>query len=175
MDRADFELLVRENAGIVRSLVYHILHSPNDVEDVTQEVFLKAYQSLGAFRGGSFKSYVTRIARNHCYDILRKARSHKRVESTVELDDNLPDAGGTPEDVIVRDESARQMQELLESISAVDREILLMKHVHGFSYDEIAEVLDMKVGTVRTRISRARQRLMTDMQRRESGEPSFLG
>jgi RNA polymerase sigma-70 factor (ECF subfamily) len=175
VDRADFEHLVRENAGIVRSLVYHILHSPNDVEDVTQEVFLKAYQSLGAFRGGSFKSYVTRIARNHCYDILRKSKSHKRVEATVELDDNLPDGGGTPEEAMIQAESALQLQRILETIPELDREILLMKHVHGFSYDEIAEVLDMKVGTVRTRISRARQRLMTDMQRRESDEPSFLG
>lgn len=175
MEQDEFEALVREHASLVRGLVYHILRSPNDVEDVTQDVFIKAYESLSSFRGGSFRAYVSQIARNHCYDVLRRGKSRRHILDTAELSDNLSSSFAEPEPSVLASELASELQTLLAQMARVDREILLMKHVYGFSYEEIAACLQMRVGTVRTRVSRSRQRLVTALEGRENGEPSILG
>ncbi|KPV43331.1 RNA polymerase sigma factor [Alicyclobacillus ferrooxydans] len=161
---------LREHEIAVRNLVYHITHNPNDVDDITQEVFIKAYQSLASFRGGSFRAYLARIARNHCYDVLRR----KRVRPETTLGDltveQWPGTDGGPEDVFLDKETALEVRHLLDQLGEVDRELMILRHLNEFSYEEIAEVVGMRPGAVRTRISRARQKMQELMERRGQGE-----
>jgi RNA polymerase sigma-70 factor (ECF subfamily) len=159
---------------MVRNIVYHIMRNPHDVDDITQEVLIKAYQSLDAFRGGSFRAYIGRIARNQCYDALRKKRAQRGP--FVDLpEDDWPVHDRTPEDITVSRETISEVQDILEGLNQTDREILLLRHVHQFSYDEIAAVVGLRAGTIRTRISRARQRIMEEMEKREKRETLNLG
>lgn len=176
LDLNEFEQLVRSHAGMVRRVVYHILRDANDVEDVTQEVFIKAYQSLPNYRGGSFSAYVTRIARNHCYDQLRQTKTKKRATYLEPLTEDITaSVERTPEATVLAGETATEIMLVLDELETPDRDILLMKHVYDMSYEEIAEVMGMRIGAVRTRISRARKRFMSVMQRRDGGEASFMG
>ncbi|MCL6452284.1 MAG: RNA polymerase sigma factor [Alicyclobacillus sp.] len=157
---------LREYEGLVRNLVYHITHNPNDVDDLTQEILVKAYQSRNAFRGGNFRAYLCRIARNHCYDALRK----RRLRSEVTLEDAAVEqwavSAETPETVALADESTREVYALLTELGETDREILVMRHLNDMSYQEIAEVMGMQAGAVRTRVSRARQKVQELLERR---------
>jgi RNA polymerase sigma factor (sigma-70 family) len=160
---------------IVRNLVYHITRNANDVEDVTQDVFLKAYQAAAAFRGGSFRAYLARIARNHCYDLLRQRRARKDSESIEYVDETWASNAAGPEDIVVNREMYREMRTLMNTLKDVDREILFLRHVQQFTYEEIAGVVGLRTGTVRTRISRARQKLVELTEGREKDETSQLG
>lgn len=165
---------LREHETAIRNLVYHITHNPNEVDDITQEVFIKAYQSLAAFRGGSFRAYLARIARNHCYDTLRRKRVRKETlygDMTVEP---WPGVEEGPEDAVLNKELAGEVRELLAQLGEVDREIIVLRHLNQFSYDEIAEALSMRPGAVRTRISRARQKMQELVEGRGQGEASAI-
>lgn len=167
MNTAEFELMVREYGPMIRSLIYHITHDANDVDDIAQDVFLKAYQSLSGFRGGSFRAYLGRITRNHCYDVLRRRKARSGVAFIELVPDEWPSTEHSPEDTVVARETVAEVSAVLDTMNQVDKEILLLRHVHQFSYDEIAGVLNMKVGAVRTRISRARQRVVEEVEKSE--------
>jgi RNA polymerase sigma factor (sigma-70 family) len=166
---------LRTHEVLVRNLVYHITRNPNEVEDLVQEVLMKAYNSLSLFRGGSFRAYLAQIARNHCYDWLRRKRT-KRVITPLELVSDLwaADFAG-PEEQYLQKETSAELMEVLDELGDPDREILLLRHVHQFDYEEIGAVLGMKAGTVRTRMSRARHKVMEMMERRGQGGSSQLG
>ncbi|GMA49587.1 RNA polymerase sigma factor SigX [Alicyclobacillus contaminans] len=166
---------LREHEVLVRNLVYHITRSPNDVDDLVQEVMVKAYQSMSAFRGGSFRAYLAQIARNHCYDWMRRLQA-KRAIQQVELVPEMragEDLG--PEAALLQKESTTELMALLDELGHPDREILLLRHVHGLEYTEIAAALQMSPGAVRTRMSRARQKVMEKLQGRERHGSSQLG
>lgn len=165
---------LREHEAVVRNLVYHILRDPNEVDDAVQEVLIKAYQSLGAFRGGSFRAYLGRIARNHCYDVLRRHKSRGQGAMTL-MPDDLPSTERGPEDIVVSRELVSEVSSILNGLNQVDREIMLLRHVHDFGYEEIAAVVGLKPGAVRTRISRARQRIVEEVERRGQRESFQLG
>ncbi|QSO49062.1 RNA polymerase sigma factor [Alicyclobacillus mengziensis] len=165
---------LREHEVAIRNLVYHITHNSNEVDDITQEVFMKAYQSLASFRGGSFRAYLARIARNHCYDMLRRKRVRPETllgDMTVE---EWPGVDDGPEDLLLNKEMAGEIQQLLNQLSDVDREIIVLRHLSEFSYDEIAETMGMRPGAVRTRISRARQKMLELVEGRGQGEASAI-
>lgn len=157
---------LREHEVAIRNLVYHITRNPNDVDDITQEVLVKAYQSLASFRGGSFRAYLARIARNHCYDVLRR----KRIRQETPLDDIVVEQWAatdeTPETAAMANETSREVHELLMELGEVDRTVMVLRHLNELSYAEIGEVMDMRAGAVRTRISRARQRVQELLERR---------
>ncbi|QSO54400.1 RNA polymerase sigma factor [Alicyclobacillus curvatus] len=163
---------LREHEVAIRNLVYHITRNPNDVDDITQDVFIKAYQSLASFRGGSFRAYLARIARNHCYDLLRRKRVRRETllgDMTVE---EWPGTDDGPEDLLLNKEMASEIGQLLNHLSEIDREIVVLRHLSEFSYDEIAETMGMRPGAVRTRISRARQKILELIEGRGQDEAS---
>ncbi|GGJ12327.1 RNA polymerase subunit sigma-24 [Alicyclobacillus cellulosilyticus] len=167
---------IREHRTMVRNLVYHILRDPGEVDDLVQEVFIKAYQAMDAFRGGSLRAYLGRIARNLCYDVLRRRRSARTgLGQVAPIPDELPDASDGPEDLIIGRETALLVAAILDELNQLDREILLLRHVHQFSYEEIAAVVGLRPGAVRTRISRARQRVLAELERRECLATPHLG
>lgn len=161
-----FEQLMHAHEKTVYNLALRSLGNPQDAEDVTQEVFLKAYRSLSSFRGDSkFSVWLYRIVSNLCLDFLR-AKSRRPAQSlTVEDDEGevdeleIPDEHFSPEKLLDRKLTRESVQRGLASLPDDARQILLLRELKGLSYEEIADVLGLEPGTVKSRIFRARKRL----------------
>ncbi|MBC7325440.1 MAG: sigma-70 family RNA polymerase sigma factor, partial [Moorella sp. (in: Bacteria)] len=158
-----FERLVSLYEKKVFTLVYRYTGNWADAHDLAQETFLKVYQSLPALReDGSFAAWLGQIAANVCRDELRKKRKHPKVS----LDEMMSSSGGVPlpalsagcpESALEQWEMSEAVQEILNSLTDEYRLILVMREIQGMSYDEIAAALDISPGTVKSRLSRARQ------------------
>lgn len=166
---------LREHESAIRHLVYHITHNANDVDDITQEVLLKAFASISSYRGGSFRAYLARIARNHCYDMSRRKRVRKETSLEESIIDYLPSLEKGPLEEVLDHESTREMYGILGKLGDEDREMMLLRHVFDYSYEEIGEVFGMKAGAIRTRVSRARQRIMGLVEGRSGHESPVIG
>ncbi len=169
-----FNELVLAYQNQVYNLAYRIMGDPASAADAAQETFIAAYQSLGNFRGGSFKSYLMRIVANRCYDELRR---HKRRPitsfedfGTVDEDANptLTDEEAGPEEQAERREVARLIQSGIETLPPDQRVTLVLSDVQGMSYREIAGMMEVSLGTVKSRLARARARLRDYL--RQQGE-----
>ena len=154
----------------VYNLAYRILGDPASAADAAQDAFISAFQNIGRFRGGSFKSYLLRIVSNRCYDELRR---HKRRPATsfedfgeVDEDANpaLINGGERPEEYTERQEMARVIQAGIETLPASQRITLALSDVQGLSYQEIADVTGVSLGTVKSRLARARGKMRDYLQ-----------
>jgi RNA polymerase sigma-70 factor (ECF subfamily) len=149
-DLAAFEELVRECQADVYRFALYLTRDRAIAEDVTQETFLRAFRFIRGFRGGSrFSSWLLRIARNCSMDALRRLRTE------APLDERLEPLGRPVADAAARTE----IQAALATISPEHRESFLLTEVLGLSYQEVADVLGVRVGTVKSRMFRARQAL----------------
>lgn len=165
-DANAFEHLVHAYEKTVYNLALRTLGNREDAEDVTQEVFLKAYRSLDSFRGDSkFSVWLYRIVSNLCLDLLR-SRQRKPVQSlTVEDDDGeigeleISDEHFSPEKLLDRKLTRESVQRGLAALPDDARQILLLRELQGMSYEEIGQALGLEPGTVKSRIFRARKRL----------------
>jgi len=168
-----FNELVLAYQHQVYNLAYRIIGDPASAADATQDAFISAYQSLSRFRGGSFKSYLLRIVTNRCYDELRR-RKRRPVTSfeDVEIDEDanpmLVNGGENPEEYAERQEMADVIQAGIETLPPDQRVALVLSDVQGMSYQEIAEVTEVALGTVKSRLARARSKLRDYL--RDSGE-----
>lgn len=167
-DSEAFEPLVQEHQKIAYNLALRMLSHPQDAEDVTQEAFLKAFRSLGEFRGDSrFASWLCRIVSNLCLDRLRSRARRPDGSLTVENDEgeeaqmDIPDESFSPAALLERKLTRESVQRGLESLSPDLRQILLLREIQGLSYEEIGRTLSLEPGTVKSRIFRARKRLCT--------------
>ena len=165
-DANAFEALVREHEKYVYNLALRALGNAQDAEDVTQEAFLKAYRSLASFRGESkFSVWLYRIVSNLCLDLLRARKRRAAQSLTVENEDGedeelpVPDDRFSPEHLLDRKLTREAVQHALEHLSDEARQILLLREIRGLSYEEIAATLSLDIGTVKSRIFRARKRL----------------
>ena len=160
-----FNELVLAYQSRVYNLAYRILGDPAPAADATQETFIAAYQSIGRFRGGSFKSYLMRIVSNRCYDELRrrKRRPTTSFEDFGEVDEEtnpaLINGHEGPEASAERQEMARVIQAGIETLPPDQRVTLVLSDVQGMSYQEIAETMDVSLGTVKSRLARARAKM----------------
>ncbi|MEK7475369.1 MAG: RNA polymerase sigma factor [Candidatus Coatesbacteria bacterium] len=174
-DRDAFGALVRLHEVNIRRLAAGILLDPVEAEDAAQEVFVKAWQALGRFRGdAAFSTWLHRIAINHCRDISR-ARSKRRWLSWDGLVETLggrePVEAAGPADATTRGTDARDsLRDLLGGLPAGWREILVLREVEGLSYVEIAETLDTTEDSVRAKLKRARE-AVRDAARHERTVP----
>jgi RNA polymerase sigma-70 factor (ECF subfamily) len=160
-----FNELVLAYQHQVYNLAHRILGDPASASDATQDAFISAYQNLSRFRGGSFKSYLLRIVSNRCYDELRR---HKRRPATSfedfgEVDEEanpaLVNGGENPHEYTERQEMARVIQAGIETLPPDQRITLVLSDVQGLSYQEIAETTEVSLGTVKSRLARARAKL----------------
>ncbi|SFH31662.1 RNA polymerase, sigma-24 subunit, RpoE [Desulfotomaculum arcticum] len=167
-----FNELVLRYEGKVFSIAYRFMGNHADASDLAQETFIRLYQSLASFRGdSSFSTWLYRITANACRDELRKHQRRRSIsmdEMIAASPANVPvaDNAYSPEDAVQRNEVQRQVQECLNELSDDHRLILVMREIQGFSYDEIAEVLQCSLGTVKSRISRARNALKERLKRK---------
>ena len=161
-----FESLVTAYEKNVYNLALRMTGSPEDAEDMAQEAFIKAYNSLPSFRGDSkFSVWLYRIVSNVCLDFLRKKNRRITVSLSAEDDDgedvqlDLPDMSQSPEELLEKKLTRESVQRGLASLPPDARQILLLREIQGLSYEEIGETLGLEPGTVKSRIFRARKKL----------------
>lgn len=165
-DSASFEKLVLENQTKVYNLALRMVGSEQDAYDMSQEAFIKAYNSIALFRGDSrFSVWLYRLTTNVCLDFLRSEgrRAHGSLTYISEEEDEkeleIPDDRFSPETLMEKKELREAVNKGLMSLPKDYRAILLLREIDGLSYEEIAEALSLEEGTVKSRIFRARKRL----------------
>ena len=175
-EAAAFERLVAERAGEVYALLYRLTSDPEEARDLTQETFLRAFQSIARFRGeADLKTWIYRIAVNQARNRWRWWRRRRR-DATVSLDatDNRReqplgasltnlDAPNPEQETLAHEREARLHESLL-SLRPSYREAVILRDVEGFSYDEIAATLEISIGTVKSRLSRGRLELRRKLE-----------
>ena len=161
-----FEKLVTEYEKAVYAIALRMTGNAEDAADMTQETFIKAYNSLQSFRGDSkFSVWLYRIASNVCLDFLRSRSRKPTVSLSVEDDEgeetelDIADESQSPEQLLERGLTRDAVRRGLETLPPDYRQILLLREIQGLSYEEIADTLSIEVGTVKSRIFRARKRL----------------
>lgn len=173
-----FEWLVTHYHGAVYNLVLSMLGNVSDAADVTQEVFLKVLRGIGGFRrGSSLKTWLYRIAIREALNQKRWFWRHKRQQMSIDTppEEGAPpleveDAGGTPFDRLAAHEIQRAVQGALQKVPDVFRSAVILRDLEGLSYEEVAEVLDVSVGTVKSRILRGRRVLKELLEPVMNGE-----
>ena len=164
-DKRAFELLVEKYQRKLGRLLSRFIRDPSEVEDVTQEAFIKAYRALPAFRGDSaFYTWLYRIgintAKNYLMAMGRRAPTSTEVEAEeaegFEEGEQLRDIN-TPESVLLSNEIARTVNSTIEQLPEELRTAIQLREIEGMSYEDIARVMDCPIGTVRSRIFRARE------------------
>lgn len=176
-DAAAFDQLIQHYQGLAYSVAYRTLQDGAAADDAVQDSFIKAYRALGQYNGGSFKSWLMRIVVNTCYDVLRS--SHYR--NTESLDDSpvdddhtsqLIDRSEGPQDFVERAELNGWIEAAIKALPPDQRMVLVLCDVHGYAYDEIATLIEQPMGTVKSRISRARAHVRDYLLRRPELLPS---
>ncbi|NIN64902.1 MAG: sigma-70 family RNA polymerase sigma factor [Anaerolineae bacterium] len=163
-DTRAFNQLVAQYQDMVYNLAYRILSDPEAAADASQDAFLSAFQAVAKFKGGSFKAWLLRITTNACYDQLRlhKRRPTSSLEAVyTETDHSSFFVNGqeSPEEHTLRHELGQTIQMGIGSLTFDQRVTLVLSDVQGMSYSEIAEATGVTVGTVKSRLSRARSSL----------------
>jgi len=167
-----FGPLVQKHQKRIFSLVYHLVRRRDEVEDLAQEIFVKAFRAVRSYNfQSSFATWLSRIATNHCYDFLRHERASRVTfywqmgeNSQQELEAN---AESQPEYVLDHEEQIvlkDLVGKLLERAPESDRQILVLKELQDYSVEEIAEILKLKPTTVKVRLHRARKRMLEDLR-----------
>jgi RNA polymerase sigma-70 factor (ECF subfamily) len=163
-DTGSFNQLVSHYQDMVYNVAYRILGDTEAAADASQETFLSAYQAVGKFKGGSFKAWLLRIATNACYDQLRvhKRRPTSSLEAIYTDSDpssHFVNGRETPEEHALRSELGKVIQQGITTLPPDQRSTLVLSDVQGMSYAEIADATGASIGTVKSRLSRARARL----------------
>ena len=168
-DDGAFEEIVRRTEKLVYSVALRSAPCPEDAADIAQESYVKTWRALSSFRGEcALSTWVCRITLNCCCDHARSAAQQPYLslsvpdedgedERTVDIPD--PDPAGMPEEAVLRQEEIEAVRAALDALPADMRTILTLRDIVGFSYTEIADVLSLEMGTVKSRINRARAAL----------------
>lgn len=165
-DEQAFEELVRRYEKMVYNLCLRMTGDKEEAFDLAQETFIKAWHAISLFQMGSkFTTWLCRIASNTCIDYLRKQKKHKKVsltsldDETIPLEKEIADSEFDPAVLAERTAEQEAIQQLFRSLPDKDRLILSLRAVEDMSYQEIGEALDLKPGTVKSRIARAREKI----------------
>lgn len=165
-DTTAFDALVEKYRGPLYSAAYRITGSRDDALEATQSAFVKAYENLGRFQPRfKFFSWIYRIGINESLNLTRR-----RVR-TAEIPLDLPDTAVSPETAASQAETSRALRRALQRLSDDHRVAIVLRHLQGLSYLEIAETLDIPVKTVKSRLFEARRRLRRLLRTREPGGP----
>ena len=172
-DREAFEELVRRHQQRVSAVAGGILRQREDVEDIAQQVFVKAYFSLKRFdQRAAFSTWLYKITVNECWDLLRKRKVRPLVYES-DLSEEQARQYGAPEersghtpDVSDRLVARQRVETLLQCLDERDRMMLVLKEVEGFAVEEIAQILDLNANTVKVRLFRARRKIVNEARKR---------
>jgi len=169
---AAYDELVRTYNASIFHVAYRMLGDTAEASDVVQEIFIKVFRNIGSFKGeAALKTWIFRIALSEILNRLRWWKSRHR-SSTVSLDDSqngqehyVPDSGPSPEEMLASKERDMAIQEALVKLSSEHRSIIVLRDIEGFSYTEIADILGISMGTVKSRLARGREDLKKSLIR----------
>src|SRR5277367_5041796 len=175
-DQEAFEELLRRHQHRVFAVAGGILRRREDVEDIAQQVFVKAYFSLKRFdQRAAFSTWSYKITVNECWDLLRKKKvrplvyesdlSEEQARQVIAAEGKNSPAPDVSDKLVARE----QVEKLLECLDERDRMMLILKEVEGFAVEEIAEILDINANTVKVRLFRARRRIVNKVRKRGEG------
>jgi RNA polymerase sigma-70 factor (ECF subfamily) len=174
-DASAFEALVAERSGEIYGLLFRLTENSEEARDLTQETFLRAFQSIGGFRGeADLRTWIYRIAINQARNRWRWWRRRSR-DTTVSLDATQGDSGRTlgatlaelsdnPEQQTLAHEREVALRSALQRVGRAYREAVILRDIEGFTYEEIATTLGINVGTVKSRLARGRQELRQKLE-----------
>ena len=166
-DLESFNQIIIEYQSLVYNQAFRIMGEKVAAEDATQEAFISAYKKLHTYRGGSFKSWLLRIVSNACYDEYRRRKRKPVVPLFPEGEDGddkeapawLEDQGEKPEDFTLRRELSEAIQICLDRLDFEFRNIIVLVDIQGMDYKTAAEIIDRPLGTIKSRLARARKNL----------------
>jgi len=166
-DLDSFNQVVLTYQNLVYNQAYRIIGEPDAAQDAVQEAFISAYKKLHTYRGGSFKSWLLRIVSNACYDEFRRRKRqpvtplYPENENGNELENVswLEDSEEKPEEFLLRNELSQAIQTCLDRLEFEFRTIVVLVDLQGMDYKTAAEVIDRPLGTVKSRLARARKSL----------------
>ena len=154
-----FEVLISPHLDAAYNLARWLVRNDQDAEDMVQEACLRALKFFGGFRGADSRAWLLTIVRNTCYTWLRQHRAH---ELDVPLDIDSYNAGCdtlNPELVVQRSADSQRLRQALEELPLEFREVIVLRELEGLPYKAIANIADIPIGTVMSRLARARRRL----------------
>jgi RNA polymerase sigma-70 factor (ECF subfamily) len=177
-DGEAFGHLVERYQKRVFAQVFRLVRRREDVEDLAQEVFVKAFRAIRSYDfRSSFGTWLSRVAVNHCYDYLRRERAQPTVVSVSPADRDAAQPTGLVDRLEARDQDPERQAvlrdlvgRLLERAPADDQIVLVLKEMEGLSVEEISEILELRPGTVKVRLFRARKRMLGDWQNLRQGK-----
>ncbi len=176
-DAAAWQEIVQQYNRRIYNICYRFSGSPDDAADLTQEVFIKIYRTLGTFDGSraAFMTWVTTVTRNLLVDHFRKGKYDRVTDSLdatpgnqedgLSIGEQLEDQGSTPEQRVRSQETQKMVQAALQKLSPELREAVILRDLQDLDYKEIAKVLNVPEGTVKSRINRGRTELARLLQR----------
>ena len=157
-----FEELMQSHESRIYAIALRMMGNREDAQDCAQEAMVRIYRAMGSFKGQSaLATWIYRITMNTCLDELRrrKARKVTSLDSLVDTGWSPTDTGDTPEEHGLRVEKQNALNQAIQSLPDDMRAAIILRNVKGYSYDEIASILDANVGTIKSRISRGREKL----------------
>ncbi len=159
-----FEQILLPHLGAGYNLARWLTRNDHDAEDVVQEAYLRAFRAFDRYRGGDPRAWLLTIVRNTCYTWLR--RNQEAATEAASADDVAADPATEPEAMWLRQADGQLLRAGLEALALEFREALVLRELEGLSYKEIADVTDVPLGTVMSRLARARKQLHTWLARR---------
>lgn len=168
--RARFEQAVMPHLEAAFNLARWLTHNDHDAEDLVQEAFLRAYKFFDSFRGGDGRTWLLAVVRNTCYTWLKQHRAHELTASFNEAIHGAAGEAFDPEKTVQREATRQMVRDALEQLPIEFREVIVLRELEGLSYKEIAAVVDIPLGTVMSRLTRARDRLQQYLAPRLSKE-----
>lgn len=167
-----FNQLVLHYQNLAYNHAYAMLGDANSAEDATQEGFIKAFQALHSFRGGSFRGWLLKIVTNSAYDLLRRSQRHPNQplfpedENGEEIESAswLADPAASVQDAVESKELSRDIYKMLDQLPEVYRSVITLIDINEFDYAEAAEALRVPMGTVKSRLARARLQMQEKLK-----------
>ena len=156
-DELAWEALVRQFQARIYGIAYHFVGNAEDARDLAQESFIRIYQNLALADAKTFLPWIIRITRNACIDHLRRKKARPPAHD-IAADDvlTLQAPGGDPDQIYAADSRKRLIHSALQQMSDLNREIILLKDIQGLALEEIATLINVPLGTVKSRSNRAR-------------------
>jgi len=166
-----YDRLMSKYQQMIHNLIFRMIYKKEDVEDLSQEAFIKAFNSLEKFdKQFSFATWLCKIATNNCIDYLRKKKlSTFSIDKEIESDEDnmqfeIPDKNFTPDKNILDSERKKVLQDAIQSLPEKYRQVIILRHQEEMDYEEIAEKLDLPLGTIKAHIFRAREMLYKSLK-----------
>jgi RNA polymerase sigma-70 factor (ECF subfamily) len=156
---ARFEEVALPHLGAAYNLARWLVHNPDDAQDIVQEAFLRAFKFFSGYYGGDSRAWLLTIVRHTCYSWLRKNKSLRLADPIDEKEDELGLDLADPETLLLQSVDVQMVRDALGDLPVEFREVVVMREMENLSYKEIANIVDVPIGTVMSRLARGRKRL----------------